>query len=284
MTLAERLHDVELGVLWRLGRHCFHVESTPEGAANAGIVVGDERVLLVDCRLTPRLGADLARCARRLAPHAGAAVLAVNTHYHGDHCFGNSAAGAAALVASRWTAEAARERWDAQVEQFVSLRPHQEDEFRSAPKAAPQIGLEGPATLDLGGVEARVVPLGTAHTPGDVAVEVPGDGVAYVGDVVFNGHWPVLWDADVGGWLAALARLEHAGLDWLVPGHGPAGDATLAEAMRDCLELLVEMEASGGVDEAALERSPFRKWLHPDRVEAAVRAIAEHRGREGARR
>ena len=277
--------EVELGTLRRLGRHCFYVESAPEGAANAGIVVGSERVLLVDCRLTPRLGAGLARCARALAPRAAGGLLAVNTHYHGDHCFGNAAAGATAVIASRWTAEAARERWDSQVEQFIELRPHQEDEFRSAAKAPPQIGLDGPAAVELGGVTAEIRPLGAAHTPGDVAVEVAADGVAYVGDVVFNGHWPMLWDADLRGWLAALAELERRDLDWLVPGHGPAGDTAIARAMRECLELLAGMEArGGGVDDEAVERSPFSAWLHRDRVEPAVRAIAQQRGRPEAGR
>ena len=285
MTRAERLEDVDLGTLWRLERHCFYVQSAPDGAANAGIIVGDERVLLVDCRLTPRLGQDLARCARALAPPGASALLAVNTHYHGDHCFGNSAVGAAAIMASRWTVEAARERWESQVDEFVSLRPHQADEFTRAPKAAPQIGLEGAATVDLGGVTAHVRPLGPAHTPGDVAVEVPQDRVAYVGDVVFNGHWPVLWDADVQGWLAALQGLAHRDLGWLVPGHGPAGGTGLARAMRECLELIADMEARGGaVDDAAIERSPFRDWLHPQRAEAAVQAIAEQRQRRKAGR
>lgn len=275
---AERLHDVELGTLWRLGEHCFCVESTPEGAANAGIVVGGERVLLIDCRLTPRLGRDLARWARALAPRAGRPLLAVNTHYHGDHCFGNGAVGAAAVMASRWTASAARERWEAQVEEFIGLRPHQADDFRRAPRAPPQIGLEGRATVDLGGVTAEIRPIGPAHTPGDVAVEVAADGVAYVGDIVFNGHWPVLWDADLEGWLAALEDLEQRELGWIVPGHGPAGDPTIARAMRECLELLADMEARAGrVDDARVERSAFAAWLHPDRVEAAVRAIAERR-------
>lgn len=264
------------GRLVRLGPRSHAVESTPEGAANAGLVVGDEATLVIDSRLTPELGGELLGLARALGP--ARPVHLVNTHFHGDHCFGNGAFAGCLMLATTWTRDALANRWAEQVEEFVAIRPHQARAFRDAVRTVPRVGLTGALQLDLGGVEVTLRSVGHGHTPGDLVVEVPSERVVYTGDLIFHGHWPVLWDADVRGWLAALESLS-TGAEWtVVPGHGPHGDGTLPTAMADCLSLLVALAAQGsdvGADHAAVRTSAFARWHHPGRVEAAVQRLRD---------
>ena len=54
---------------------------------NIGVVFGDERVLLVDTRVSHRQAAEIRDDLRSLTPLPVGVV--VNTHGHSDHCFGN---------------------------------------------------------------------------------------------------------------------------------------------------------------------------------------------------
>jgi cyclase len=77
-------------------------------------------------------------------------------------------------------------------------------------------------TLQSGSRTIRIIHLGRAHTSGDLAVHLPGEGVVMTGDIVV---WPVpLVGGDqshVGDWSATLERLRGLHARILVPGHGP---------------------------------------------------------------
>ncbi|GEL27065.1 MBL fold metallo-hydrolase [Pseudonocardia sulfidoxydans NBRC 16205] len=259
----------------RLGRRVLAVESDPAGAANTGIVVGDERVLVFDTRVTPTLGAELAHVVLAATGARPADLIVVNSHFHGDHVFGNGAFRGATILATTSTRAAELREWQRQVAIFERLRPQDAADVRNAAVAPPTIGIGGPARIDLGGVEVELEPFGPAHTEGDLVAHVPDEGVAFVGDLVFNGHWPSMWDADVRGWLAALRRLGGSAAATLVPGHGPTGGQAMVARMADCLRFLVALEHAGGDQAAEVAASPFADLLHPDRVDEGRLRVRE---------
>jgi cyclase len=275
---AERLVacDLTLARVRRLSRRVLAVESDPAGAANAGIVLGDERVLVFDTRVTPALGAELARTVLAATGARPADLVVVNSHFHGDHVFGNGAFHGATIVASTSTMAAENREWQRQVAIFEQLRPQDAEEIRRATVTTPTVGLTGATRVDLGGVDVELEPVGPAHTEGDLVAHVPAEGVAFVGDLVFNGHWPSMWDADVRGWLTALRRLGSAAATTLVPGHGPAGDPAMVGRMAECLRFLVTLERDDGGDQAAaIAASPFADLLYPARVDEGRRRVRE---------
>jgi glyoxylase-like metal-dependent hydrolase (beta-lactamase superfamily II) len=90
--------------------------------------------------------------------------------------------------------------------------------------------------------QVRLVSLGPAHSPYDLAVLVPGTdgeaGVVFCGDLVEESGEPQAGpDADPASWPAALDRLlSLGGEDALyVPGHGAVVDAAFVRAQRDVL-------------------------------------------------
>lgn len=282
-TVAARLDGRELANarVRRVSRRVLVVECEPAGSANAGIVVGDERVLVVDTRVTPTFGAELARVVLEATVADVAQLIVVNTHFHGDHVFGNGAFRGATIVASASTQAAERREWERQIEIFKRLRPQQADDIAIAAPVTPTIGVTGPVRIALGGLDVELEPFGPAHTEGDLVVLVPTEGVAFVADLVFNGHWPSMWNADVGGWLRALRRLQGLVMPVVVPGHGPPGDAALLGQMAACLRFVVTLELDdGGDQDAAIAASPFAGYLHRGRVAEARQRVREQMSAE----
>jgi cyclase len=72
------------------------------------------------------------------------------------------------------------------------------------------------------GCAIDILPLGNAHTTGDLVVHVPDARVVFVGDMI---GWPVpLVGADqsrVREWAGTLKRVRDLGAKAIVPGHGP---------------------------------------------------------------
>ncbi len=266
---------VTSGEITALGDGAFYLLSRPEAASNAGIFVDSGLTVVIDSRLTPGLGAEF-REALRSYSRAAVPPLLLNTHYHGDHWMGNSGFADSVVVASEWTRQALEERWQSEARHFAAGRPQQADEFDIQAPHLPELGLTGTTAIHTGEQALSVELAGPAHTPGDIAVWTEGDRVVFAGDIVFNGHWPVLRDADVAGWTASLRALLARQPEVIVPGHGPAGGPELAERMLECLELLTELATlpSSGW-EHRIAGSPFADWLRPERVAPGVARIRE---------
>src|SRR5204862_6811878 len=102
------------------------------------------------------------------------------------------------------------------------------------------------ARLDLGGVTARLMWLGAAHTRGDELTFVEPDSVLLSGDIVENKLVPSLPnpDSSVKGWLAILEKLEPMKPKLIVPDHGALGDGSL---------IALELRFLSGLQARALE-------------------------------
>ena len=77
--------------------------------------------------------------------------------------------------------------------------------------------------MDLGDCEIDIL-MTPGHTPTNISVFVPSDGVLFCGDCLVNGYLPNLDAGSPDDWLIWLNSLDRiADLDphTLVPGHGP---------------------------------------------------------------
>ncbi|MGD9526009.1 MBL fold metallo-hydrolase [Pseudonocardia sp.] len=216
-----------------------------------GLVVGDERALVVDTRGDATQGAELAAAVREVT--ALPLVVAI-THAHFDHCFGTAALAPDAVYAHprctaaiRSTAAAQRARWSA----WYRARGDPGDGAVAAALAAtdpPLPDRAAPAVVDLGGRTAALLHLGPGHTDHDLVVHTGG--VVFAGDLVEQGAPPDLEDAVLGGtlaaWPATLDRLLALGPRTVVPGHGDPVDATFVAAQRAELAELAGLWAPDG--------------------------------------
>jgi cyclase len=98
---------------------------------------------------------------------------------------------------------------------------------------------------------ADLIALAPAHTPGDLAIDLPDDHVLLPGDVVVNRTLPYVQDGDAESWLGVLATLRGLGAATLLPGHGAVGDSSTMDAMEAVLGSLLAAALETMADPAA---------------------------------
>ncbi len=199
--------------------------------SNAGFVVTDEGVVVIDALGTPALGEALVKAIRAVTPNPIRRVIV--THYHADHFYGLPALKKAG--AEVWAHHAAREYLESGEAQR-RLEQRSRDLFpwvdEKTPLVPPDRWLERDESFTLGGVRFGVHHMGPAHAPEDVIVAIPGEGVIFSGDILFSGRIPFVGEADSKRWLERIDRLLELQPRVMVTGHGalsrdPAKDLAL---------------------------------------------------------
>ncbi|WP_330301486.1 MBL fold metallo-hydrolase [Streptomyces sp. NBC_00503] len=246
---------------------------------NAGLVVGaNGQALLVDTVATERRARLLREeVLKRAAPPRAL----VNTHFHGDHTFGNYLFPEAVLFAH----EEARTMMSATGLGLTGLWP--DVCWGELEVALPDVTYRDALTLRIGGVRAELLHLGpAAHTTGDTAVWLPEQRVLFAGDLLMSGAAPFCLMGSVSGSLAAMERLRDLGAETVVPGHGPVGGPDLIESNAAYFRWLAEQARLGvaaGLTPLQLARElgdgPFCALLDAERLVPNLhRAYAELAG------
>jgi cyclase len=254
------------------------------GATNAGFIIGDEGVLVIDALMTAALAQKLMAEVRRVTTKP--IRFLVYTHFHGDHTFGGVHFLPAAIIGHKECREELIEKWGPSVERFATMRPEFAEEFRSLRITPPDIVFTERLTVYLGGRRIELLYLGRAHTRGDVFVYLPKERVLFAGDVVVNGRVPAAMDAYITSWTAVLEQAQSLAVDVLVPGHGLLGDKqTIAEQHAFLTELKQQVrqrfEAGKSAEETAAELQfpQFASWPNIGNLSVPVqRLYLEFRG------
>jgi glyoxylase-like metal-dependent hydrolase (beta-lactamase superfamily II) len=197
---------------------------------------------------------------------------ALNTHWHFDHTLGNSVYGGAgipiwahadvparmAAIYPKWQSESletflapwekrvSTAKTDAQREHFKSDIEGLSGMFvpvSQAVLALPNHLLDPakmPMKVDLGGLTV-VIEHYIGHTDTDLIFRVPEQNVAYMGDLLTGGQYPVNINGYAMKWRETLAKFAAFDKNTLfVPGHGNIfGQEGVAE-MRSCFDNLAE--------------------------------------------
>ena len=193
--------------------------ATNSFGVNTGVVVGNDAVLVVDMRISAKQAqafiADIKKITGKPVKYV------VNTHYHLDHSWGNCEfvkLGAVVIGHENGRLAALRSKESMSHPEYFGMTP---DDLNGTTVSAPTITFKDAMLVDLGGVTVSLLYLGPAHTDDSVVAFVDQDGVLFAGDILFTRYHPFLADADVAGWLKALAKLEAIPAKIIVPGHGP---------------------------------------------------------------
>jgi len=229
----------------------FYVQGEPGIASaanegfnsNAGFVVTDDGVVVIDALGTPALGNALLQAIRRVTPKPVKRVIL--THYHADHFYGLEPLKAAG--ADVWAHRAALEYLESGEAQR-RLQQRANDLFPWVDESMKIVRadrwLDERAEFELGGIRFEIYHLGPAHSPEDVIIVVPQEGVVFSGDILFAGRIPFVGEADSKRWLERIDRLLELKPRIMVTGHGqvsrdPAKDLALTREY--LLFLRVEM-------------------------------------------
>ncbi|MDG9706332.1 MBL fold metallo-hydrolase [Streptomyces sp. DH37] len=250
---------------------------------NAGLVTGrrggEGPPVLVDTAATEARARRLRREVERVAP--GGPGVVVNTHFHGDHTFGNGQFTPRAVVVAH---EGTRADSAEAGLGLCGLWPGVE--WGEVPLTLPTLTFHDELTLRAGDLRVELLHLGPAHTANDVVAWVPERGVLFTGDLVWSGVTPFVLMGSVSGSLRALARMRALAPRIVVPGHGPVGGPELLDETEAYLRWLLRVAEEALRDglsplDAALrtDLGGFAGLLDPERLAGNLhRACAELEG------
>lgn len=209
----------------------------PEGGwwvNNAGFVTDEdarEAMVIDTCVSSERTRRFLDEAHRATG---GARVrMALNTHQHGDHTYGNHLLPESTVILSQ---ERAR---DGILADTIFTEPPRiwepMPDWSDAVLRAPEVTFGDRAVVHLGGRRVELHHPGeTAHTPGDAVAWLPEERVLFAGDLVFNQGAPLIFMGDLAGSRRSLEWLAEFGAEHLVPGHGALLSG--ADEIRACLD------------------------------------------------
>ncbi len=236
---------------------------------------------------TPAWGRRTARSSSKKLPRSARTreIYLVTTHFHAEHVAGISAFPAGTkYVISRVQQQDLDELGADLTKRFAGGSPVMADLLKDAPVRRADVLFDREYKIDLGGVNVRLLALGSTHTRGDTMVFVEQDKVLYAGDVVMP-RVPVAFSQTSSAkvWEDVFAQLTPLGATVIVPAHGPTGTgAMLAEqraAFAGLRTRVRELKAQGQpVDDAVKTLTAEFQQQHPDwtatnRVGAIVRGM-----------
>ena len=264
-TPGTELIELETGV---------HARLHP-GFTNAGFIVGDQGVLVIDSLRVPSFARDLIHDIRHVTDKPVQYV--VDTHSHFDHAWGNEEFPEATIIGhENCYQEMVDVEWNAQWrEKVVTANDPWSEEAGLVTITPPNLTFETSMRLYFGGRELHLRYFGKAHTSGDTFIHLPDDGIAFVGDVAQDGGVPYLGDSYPSEWPETDDRMVELPIERFMSGHGPVGEyAALMEA-RDFIHALVDTVRAAirdGQDESTASTSV---------VDALSPQFADWRGFEG---
>lgn len=216
--------EVKKTTFQQLTEHCWAY--TAEGDPNTGVIITDESVLICDALATPVMANKLIAEIRKVTDKPIKYV--VLSHYHAVRVLGASgfkAAGMQEIIASRGTWEMIAERGAQDMQSEYERFPRLFQNFDSIPGLTrPTLVFDDCLTLHMGGLEVKIMHVGSGHTKGDTIVWVPSEKVLFSGDLVEADAACYTGDAQLEEWPATLDALAALQPEKVVPGRGPALD------------------------------------------------------------
>src|SRR5580700_6699951 len=204
------------------------------GFPNIAIVVGNRATLIVDTGLGPANGATIARVAVKLAP-GDQKLFLTTTHFHPEHAAGEAGfPRGTILIRNSVQQQEMVLHGKEMVEMFASRSPQQKELLANATLRTPDVTFESEAKIDLGGVTARLLWFGGAHTKGDELTFIEPDRTLVSGDVVQNKVVPNIF-GDGGtpsSWLAVLDKIAALNALHVLPDHSAPGDGSMVAMER----------------------------------------------------
>lgn len=261
--------DTEYFTLHSLCEGVYAAIAKPgQGAwSNAGIVdLGDE-LLVFDALGTPSAGKEL-RCQAENITGKKVKYL-INSHYHGDHVFGNQVFMDTTIIATslthKWCEEKNKiddvEKEERGMEHYLLKLNNQIDvtddailkkslinQFNEMSKVLrdlhnmnillPSVLFEEKLIIKGASRSVELYCLGGGHSPSDTFMYLPTEKIAFMGDLITEDlHVPIY---DSTEFLSILQVVKQMDIEMMVPGHGGIGRMAMCDTILDYLSLLFQ--------------------------------------------
>jgi glyoxylase-like metal-dependent hydrolase (beta-lactamase superfamily II) len=242
------------------------------GWPNIAVIVGANATLVVDTGLGPSNGATIARVVSKVAP-GNRKLFLTTTHFHPEHASGDAGFPPNTILIRNAVQQSEMEQHGKEmVQMFAGRSPQQKELLANATMRTPDVTFDKDARIDLGGgVSARLLWFGGAHTKGDELTFVEPDRTLVSGDVVQNKIVPNIY-GDGGtpaSWLAVLDQVAALNPAHVLPDHSAPGDGSMVamekQFISDVRNGAMELKKKGvSADDAAKQLSTELKSKYSD--------------------
>jgi glyoxylase-like metal-dependent hydrolase (beta-lactamase superfamily II) len=265
--------------------------ATPAGSpviSNSTFIVGEDDAIVIDTGLSRSAGEAILEGLRKVTDKPVSMVI--NTHWHGDHIFGNQAF-RRAFPAARFVAHGAtrdgiitgevsyrdvnQPKTEARIKELRGMATRTDPQNRELASAEllmdvwqgdyvlPDVLVDQRLTVMQGLRKIVLLHLGVANTPGDLVVHLPAERIVINGDMAIT---PVQFAffSSPRAWIRTLERLAALDAATFVPGHGPVQrDTRFVTDLQAMLRSLVEQVDAGLADGLAVEALRARVRIVP---------------------
>jgi glyoxylase-like metal-dependent hydrolase (beta-lactamase superfamily II) len=176
--------------------------------ANTGFVIAKKEVVVIDAKMTEDAAKAMQAEIRKLTPNPLKYI--VLTHSDGDHVNGLSGFPKGLTIVAH-----------------ANSKKDMEEAFKNPKLSAlvpylPTETFPGNRRLNVSGVRTDLLYFGPAHTSGDVVVYLPGQKIAFIGDLAFTGRDPLIHRQKGGtsfGLVQVLKKILALNADTFISGH-----------------------------------------------------------------
>jgi glyoxylase-like metal-dependent hydrolase (beta-lactamase superfamily II) len=241
------------------------------GFPNIAIIVGTRATLVVDTGLGPRNGATIARVAAKVSS-GNRTLFLTTTHFHPEHAGGEAGFPMGTILIRNAVQQQEMELHGKEmVDMFAGRSAQYKELLADATLRTPDITFDTEAKLDLGGVTARLLWFGGAHTKGDELTFVEPDRTLISGDVVQNKVVPNIFreGGTPSSWLTVLDKVIALNALHVLPDHSAASDGSMVvvekKFISDLRNRALELKRSGiSADDAGKQLGGEFKTRYPD--------------------
>lgn len=230
------------------GVYAWLEEPPTIGRPNAGVVVDEDGLTVIDTLMVPSQSARVAAAVAELGRPVPRVVL---TSGHIEFAGGTSRFPLAAVYGSALTSDHLDQ--PPNVDAYKAFMPDFAEEFDGL-ETRPVSHIVDDAVMVSAAVE--VIPA-RGHTPGNLLVRVPAAGILFAGGMCSFGVTPLAFQGDPAAWAQALGSVAELA-ETIVPGHGPVGGPAQVRELQAYLVACVEADGDPG----AIPAGPWDSWAN----------------------
>jgi cyclase len=251
--------------------------------SNSVFLVTDEGVLVIDTRQHPRAGQDLIERIRKITDKPIRWVI--NSHFHGDHTFGNAAfkQQGATFVAHKETARLMQLVQPKEMARRMGYFKSHGYDPNEVKLILPDVTFDTTMTIKLGGREVRLFYLGPGQQDGDAFVLFPHARALFTPGSFAKHSMPnMAFTTSVDNWIKLLDQVSAMDVDVLLPGHGDVATRADVKELSGMLAdeyATVKDAIARGVPLAEAQRTltfpQYKDWRNYGRLKNEITALYE---------
>jgi cyclase len=251
--------------------------------ANAGIIVGDKGVAVIDTLTAPIHAKTFIAAIRRVTDKPFTHVFL--THHHGDHINGTQYFDGAEVISHPYCRDEVVKVAQAGGPAFWARREGWADGTEPRKIVPPTTTFDGKMTYRYGKAVLELWPMVPAHTYGDIVAYLPEHKILFAGDIGFFYVAPWCQNAHPSKWIEVCHTIDRMEVQTIIPGHGPLGGKAELADMRDYLVRLkreartrYDAKMPAGAAAADIRLSQYDNWIGPERIVLNVQRFYDEFG------